>query len=184
MADAYSGLGAILQVSGDSASALQALESALERRIVARGEKHFTVAEAHNNLAYVLYETGKYQDAYDHLKVGVVISRDASGTNEQNFANLLETLALTAARLDRMEEARQAINEAEIFRAKLPDDHPMRTHALDARADVAMIAGDLETARRLWQEVFEHRSSVLPEDHREVVKVVNRLQELDEMLSQ
>ncbi len=180
VADAYSGLGAILSVSGDQESALRAMESALERRIVARGDNHHTVAEAHQNVAGVLFEQGEYERAYGHLSTAAPIARDAPGTNEQNFANMLEMLALTAAHLGRMDEAELAIEEAEIFRAKLPDDHPTRMHALDARAVVAMIAGDIDTARRLSREVLDQRASVLPADHRELVKLVNRLQQLDE----
>ena len=137
-AKALRGLGVVERKSGNYAKAEELLQKSAQDALAAMDQKGMLLA--HLELGNLLIDRGKYQDSIDHF------SKCAAGFGPVDLANVYINMGRANARLDRLSEARQHLQNA----VRLADEtgQPrVKAHALDSLAEIMVRTGEIEQAK-------------------------------------
>ena len=144
----YAGLAAQLflcRIQAAQGSLGQAAEE--YRQIIRVGGDMPFVALAHSDLAKTLFDRNELAAAADHAVQAVALSRRSGQADLQLAAG--RTLALVEQAQGNQAAARQAVAEVEQLAQRLDQSPFALGHALAYRILIALMAGDLDEARRV-----------------------------------
>jgi tetratricopeptide (TPR) repeat protein len=112
-------LGAIYSYSGDLPAAEKTMREALALHKQVSGLKDVKTAQAMANLAFVLYQSGRYEENFALLEQALPIYRDVYGPEHPEVATLLNNVGRSALMAGRIEDAVGSLRQAVALDEKL-----------------------------------------------------------------
>ena len=161
---------------GDRAAALAAYRRALAIREQHLGSDDADVATSLVNLGVHLDEDGEYAESVERLERAVAIRRKVFGSEHPLYGFAQLALAGVYDSLNRLADCERSASIAlDIFRSKLPADHPKIPEALNMLAIVRGWQRDFDRAVPLGREVVARYIRVLGEDHPDTLTAKSNL---------
>jgi tetratricopeptide (TPR) repeat protein len=112
-------LGAIYSYSGNLPAAESTMREALALHEQASGLRDVMTAQAMANLAFVLYQSGRYEENFAILEKALPIYRDVYGPEHPEVATLLNNVGRSALMAGRIEDAVTSLRQAVALDEKL-----------------------------------------------------------------
>jgi serine/threonine-protein kinase len=169
VADAETGHAQALATLGRHAEAEAAARAALEIRRRRHGRAHRSIAEATDELAWIVAQAGDGDRSLALHEEAMSVRRALYGRHHEFTADGLEVGARINGAVDRADEARRLWEEALVVRRAVHGDrHPL---TIDARLHAGIYAsrlGRTERGHALMKEAVEIAQSTLPAWHRTV----------------
>ena len=151
----FTSLGALAYQRGDPAASRAAFEESLRIQRADPMSVHTDLARAYNDLAAATSAAGDPEAALVLHREALAIRR-ARDPNSPQVAESLNNLSVTLARLGRVDEARETLDEAiRLRRARLGDRATLTLQSIGNRGALALSEGDLVAARRDLSEAVD-----------------------------
>ena len=163
--DAQAELSEIQFDLGDLQRAEELARGVLAARKRREGANSLSVAKASNDLAVILMDFGRSEDAESHLRTSIEIRR-AHGAFDVDFSHSLVNLALLRRRALDPSEADRLLEEAAAIQAR--SGAPAHIDLADTRRMLAlslMDQGDLVAAQEIVEEVLASLRAAVGEEH-------------------
>ncbi len=161
---------------GQYEPAERSLRMALAQRERVGGEAEAQVRN-HNDLADVLYVSGRYDDALAVFGDALATARAELVTDHAEISRALSGSGLVHLQLGAYDAAEPLFREAETIdrRAGRDGDDPVWASTLTGLGTITWRQTDLDATERLWREALEIRRRVLGNDHPDTMTSVNNL---------
>jgi tetratricopeptide (TPR) repeat protein len=135
-------------------------------RQVLLSDVHPSVAESLNNLAALLCDQGKYEEADELFRQTLAIHRKLHGDEHPDIARSLSNLGEVLAKRGKYDEAERLVREAITMQRKLVGEgQPDVGLMLTALAETLLAKGDPLAAEFAAQEAATILRKVLPDRH-------------------
>jgi tetratricopeptide (TPR) repeat protein len=133
------------------------------------GADHPLTIQSQANLGAFCLQTGAFERAHELLAEAVERGRALSGLGAEGLPVSLRGLAYANLRLQRVDDARAAIDEAiALDGARLPPEHPRLAGHREVLAAILEQRGEWTVAATTWREVLRVRTAALPAGHRQI----------------
>jgi serine/threonine protein kinase/predicted ATPase len=144
--DALEGIARSVRAADPSPLAsIPAFESALD--LALRLGRTDRLLPLHNSLGILEWQAGRNERAVRHYEAALLVVRDQHDTVHEGL--ILNSLGVTLARLDRLDEARTVLEESVTLNQKT-GQQVLEAHALSALGGVSRRTGRLDEARQLF----------------------------------
>lgn len=161
---AWGGLGSMLYVMGDDEGGGAALEEAIRRGHVRRGQTYFA---ALGNLALVRRAQGRLDEAIA-LHLQTLEHSDELGGESLRVASVHQALGATMQQMSRVEEAEGHLLAALQIREKV-GAHGLVAASKLTLARLSQVRGDVDRTLQLAREALEILDARAPDHHPEIV---------------
>jgi eukaryotic-like serine/threonine-protein kinase len=169
-------LGNALAGRADMAEARLAYERAVEVSLVAFGEGHPRVGNAHFNLARVALADGDLEEAREQADLAFSIFAAAHGVDHRDVGAVEILRAGIELQDQHIEAARERARRAQvIYDAQLAPDNLDRAEPHQMLGHVAHGAGEYEQARTSYRTALAIKRAALPRGHIELVSTLTHL---------
>jgi serine/threonine protein kinase/tetratricopeptide (TPR) repeat protein len=170
-------LGNALADRGDVPGARRAYEQAVEASLVAFGEGHPRVGNAHFNLARLAMVDGNLEEAREQADRAFIIFFAAAHGDNRRDVGAVEILRAGIELEDKhIEAAREHARRAQgIYDAVLAPDNLDRAEPHQMLGHVAYLAEDCEQARTSYRTALAIKQAALPLGHIELVSTLTNL---------
>jgi len=172
---ALGNLAGVLMDLGSISTARAAYEESLAIQREVLGPRHYEVATSLNNLASVLYAQGEREASKQLLVESLEIQKDALGPEHPEVGIGLVSMGTLWMAEGDYARARPLMERGlNIVRTAL-GRHPSVAHTATVLGELVHKQGDLEVARRLFEESADIRRELLGPDHPHLATSLNHL---------
>ena len=176
VAEAMTGLGALLEDQGNYVAAESLFRAALATRDRLLGSEHELVAEGQTNLAIVLWRRGDYAAAESLWRDALAKRRALLGNEHELVAHSLSNLGAVLRDKGEYAEAESLWRESLALRRKLlGDKHPAVAESLNNLATLLTDKGEFAAAEQLFRETLAIHRSIHGEEHPDIARSLNNL---------
>ena len=138
-----------------------------------------SLASTFSNIADVYYDYGKYSQALDWARKGLIMRKDCFGNSSRPYASSLAQCGLCLYKMSRYTEAERNITEAmNIYKEVVGENHPDYAKTLHYMANIYQDQGQRTLAMKLHTKALEIKQNRLGEFHPEVLRSYNNLANL------
>ncbi|MBI4797980.1 MAG: tetratricopeptide repeat protein [Desulfarculus sp.] len=168
--------GEYLMYSGHYSASETFMRAVLARVDRAKGKEHPEYATTLNNLAGVLEDQGKLEEAEELYRQAMAIGEKTIGKEHPNYATLLNNLAGVLEDQGKLEEAEELYRQAlDIDEKTIGKEHPIYAIRLNNLARVLWKQGKLEETEGLFRQAMAIHEKTTGKEHADYATNLNNL---------
>ena len=169
-------LGWLRRAQGKYREAYEITNSAYEKLARLLGEKHPDTLDAMNNLALMLSDLGRYDNALTMQEKVLALRKEILGENHPDTIGAIGNLALTLSYLGHYDDALNFQEKAlKLFKKILGEKRPDTLDAMNNLALTLIDLGRYEEALQVQEKVLTLRKEISGENHLDTLDAMNNL---------